>query len=209
MAEIKPFIKKYGIYIELVAYLVTFISVFLPFKHLVDNKNNYDYADIFIKRSDYAGIVSDAASDAQKFNNKSLSASYIKFGNGVCVLIFTILAAIIVSVNTFSRSVIDNFKDNFVDRAKTIDVAVEVIPLVLSAFSFLLLLISTGDGALGKYLSVDNDKKIKMSVGFYFLLLALLVAIAIRVAYIILVKEFVKPKKTTEQATNDEVAVQV
>ena len=210
MADIKQILKKYSAYIELAAYLLAFISVFLPFKKVEKKKSNFN----FYKRKDVIGLYGEA--DTEKFDPVSGNASYIKFGSGVCVLIFTVLSAAIVAFNTFARNVVEKIKNNNKNNAKIIDIIIEVIPLGLTYISLLLTFISIGDGDLGK-LANASGLSIKLAVGFVFLLLAILIAIVVRTAYLVIVKEYInlinkpvvenKEIKTgkTEQTTNEVV----
>jgi len=101
------------------------------------------------------------------------------------------VSAAVVAVNTFAKNVVDNLKENSKDKAKIIDIAVDVIPLALTFLSFLLTLISTGNGILGSYIKEEGGK-ITLQVGFYFLLLDILVILAVRIAYLIMIKEYNK-----------------
>lgn len=101
------------------------------------------------------------------------------------------MSAAVVAVNTFAKNVVDNLKENSKDKAKIIDIAVDVIPLALTFLSFLLTLISTGNGILGSYIKEEGGK-ITLQVGFYFLLLDILVILAVRIAYLIMIKEYNK-----------------
>jgi len=208
MSDIKQILKKYSVYVELVAYFLAFISVFLPFKKVEKKISNFN----FYKRTDVIGLYREA--NTQKFDPVSEKASYIKFGSGVCVLIFTILSAAVVAFNTFARNVVENIKNKNKKNAKIIDIIIEVIPLGFTYISLLLTLISTGDGDLGKFANA-NGSSIKLAIGFVFLFLAIIIAIVIRTAYLIIVKEYIilinKPidenkeinAKKTEQTTNE------
>jgi len=207
MADLKQVLKKYGAYIELAAYFIAFISVFLPFKKIVKEERSMD----LYKRKDMFGELSNIANEALKYDEKSGNASYIKFTSGVFVLIFTLLSAAVVAVNNFAKNVIENIKNNNKDKANIIEIAFEVIPLAFTFLSFLLTLISTGNGTFGRYME-EEGRKIKLQVGFYFLLLAILVVLAVRSAYLIMIKEYNKllsNKPIAENRDQNEVSIPV
>jgi len=208
MADLKQVLKKYGAYIELAAYFIAFISVFLPFKKIVKEERSMD----LYKRKDMFGELSNIANEALKYDEKSGNASYIKFTSGVFVLIFTLLSAAVVAVNNFAKNVIENIKNNNKDKANIIEIAFEVIPLAFTFLSFLLTLISTGNGTFGRYMEEEENRKIKLQVGFYFLLLAILVVLAVRSAYLIMIKEYNKllsNKPIAENRDQNEVSIPV
>jgi len=216
MANLKPILVKYGAYIELAAYLIAFIAILIPFKKVgKEEKKSLKY----YKRKDMYGSYDDFidfTNEAKKYNDSG-NASYVKFTSGVFVLIFTLLSAAVVALNTFAKSVVENLKNNNKDKAKIIDITVEVIPLALTLLSFLLTLISTGDGKFGDYIKEEGGK-ITLQFGFYLLLLAILVALAVRIAYLIIVKEYnklisnkpiVQNREVKTEQTANEVVVPV
>jgi len=110
-------------------------------------------------------------------------------------------------MNNFANNVIENLKNNNKEKANIIDIAVEVIPLAF--LSFLLTLISTGNGIFGRYME-EEGRKIKLQACFYFLLLAILVVHAVRIAYLIMIKEFNKllnKKPIVQNRDQDEVSI--
>jgi len=216
MANLKPILVKYGAYIELAAYFISFIALLIPFKNI--GKEKEKSLDLF-KRKDADGEwnnMMEVINEGRKYNDSG-NASYIKFTSGVFVLIFTLLSAAVVALNTFAKSVVENLKNNNKDKAKIIDITVEVIPLALTLLSFLLTLISTGDGKFGDYIKEEGGK-ITLQFGFYLLLLAILVALAVRIAYLIIVKEYnklisnkpiVQNREVKTEQTANEVVVPV
>jgi len=202
MAALKPVLIKYGAYIELAAYILAFVSIFLPFKNIQKNKsilNLFKRKDIF----DLMDDVSDVGDELLKFNDSG-NASYIKYSSGICVLIFTIISAGVVALNTFARNIVENLKNNNKEKAKIIDIIVELIPLVFTFISFILTLISTGNGTFGLYIRSEKGK-VTLKVGFYLLLIAIIVALAVRIIYIIVVKEIIKTINKKPEFENREV----
>jgi len=199
MVDVKQLLKKYGAYVELGAYLIAFISTFLPFWVLADEEDIYTK---FNKRKTLFG-----------FKVQKESGSYLgePFSSGVAVLIFVIISAIVVVVNTFARNVIENLKNNNKNIEKAIDISVELIPLLFTFISFILACCSAGSK------EVYGNILINRGVGVYLLIIALIVALAVRIAYILLVKEYIvlsnKPvvenKEVNAEQTNGEVKVEV
>ncbi|OUM58999.1 hypothetical protein PIROE2DRAFT_64051 [Piromyces sp. E2] len=173
------FIKQYGGYIEIGAYILAAISVCLPFL------------------------------SAQTFMG-TYSASYIHDSKGVCILIFSILSAVIVGINTFGKTAVENFKNDNKSNAKIIQIFIEVIPLVFTFISLILFLVTAMD--LSNIPEMYRDI-ISYAVGFYFLLVALVLAIVLRILQIISNKVFSSDNKeatpATQPAANESVTVQV
>ena len=208
MANYKEILIKYGAFIELGAYLITFISIFLPFKHMTTEEEMKAARSKYDKRKD---LSPEDYSEALKYDamsgNISGNRSYISFASGGWVLAFTIISIILVLVGTFAKSFVESLKNDNKNYEKIIDGIFEYVPISLSVLSFLITIISSGNGELGK-LSEEDGRPIKVSVGFFFVLIGLLVAIAARVAYFVLVKKpdflnrEVKAEKTG-QTTNE------
>jgi len=134
------------------------------------------------------------ASHDPKYMDEShpmITKSYNKFSSGICVLIFVLFSVIIVGVNTFAKNAVENFKNENKSNAKTIETIIDLVPFVFTFFSFLLTLITA--------FSIF-DKFIKVNVGFVFLLIALIVALAVRGIYLFMIKDYLKyiKKPTTE-----------
>jgi len=205
MASLKPVLIKYGAYIELAAYVLAFVSVFLPFKNIQKNKNLIDL-DLFRRSAslmDMMDEVSEVTDELLKFNDSG-NASYIKYSSGICVLIFTIISALVVAINTFVRNIVENIKNNNKSKAKIIDLVVELIPLLFTFISFLLVLISSSSGTFGLYIKSQKGK-VTLKVGFYLLLVAVIVALAVRILYVIVVKEILKGINKKPVTENREV----
>lgn len=109
------------------------------------------------------------------------------------LLVFVIISAIIVAVNTFARKAIENFENNNKSNAKIIDVIIEAVPLLLTFVSLILFIIAAADVSSGKDVVGQAFRNVKVvyAVGFYFLLLAIIVAFVVRIAYILVVKEYI------------------
>jgi len=209
MADVKQILKKYGGYIELGAYLIAFISTLLPFWVLADEddieKEIEKSFSKYMKRRTMFGV-----------RVEKESGSYLgePFSSGVAVLIFVIISAIIVAVNTFARNVIENLKNNNKNMEKAIDAAVELVPLLFTFISFILACCSAGSK------EVFGSIGINRGVGVYLLIIALIIALAVRIAYVLMVKEYIELFKKPEfenkevkaeqaEQTNEEVKVEV
>jgi len=183
MADYRQIIIKYGTYIELVAYLLALISIFLPFKSVSEVKEtSYGKRDDTVIKEIYKEINHELA----KYN-KSGNASFINFTTGVIVLIFIIISAVIVAINSFAYNAIEKLKEKV--NFKFFGIIIELIPLTLTIFSVILTLIGTDNN---DEIVKLNIARIKLAYGFFLLLIALIVAIALRIVYILLIKEGVK-----------------
>jgi len=190
MAGLQDIVKKNGNYIELGAYLLAFISVFLPFM-TVDS-------DVF-EEDHYSGdrqlvwkIYREAMHDPKYMdeNHPMITRSYTTLKSGVCVLIFVLISALFVAVNTFAKTAVENFKNDNKTNAKTIETIIDLVPFIFTSFSFLLTIISA--------LSVF-DKFIKVNVGFFFLLISLIVALVVRAIYLVKIKEYLEYLKNLKK----------
>jgi len=182
-------LRKFAGIIELLAYLLVIISVFLPYVSVDLGNNRY-------------------------FGSLSESANYINTyaTSGVCVLIFCIISTIFVAVNTFTRNVIENLKNDNKNSAKTIDVMAELIPFIFTFISFILIIVNANEA------STDVEKAnlflniVNLGIGFYLLLIGIIVALAVRILYIIFGKGYIKfsnePKVEEVEQTAD-VNVQI
>jgi len=162
MAAIKPILKKFGGFIELGAYLLAFISVFLPF---------------FTVKQDIGKDMEELLSRYSKNVETSKSFSYIKtYTSAGWLLAFVIISALIVAVNTFARKVVENFENDNKSNAKIIDVIIEAVPLLLIFVSLILLIISAADVSSGDEVISLMYKNVKVmyGIGFYLLLLAII-----------------------------------
>jgi len=206
MANSKQILIKYGAYIELCAYFITFISVFLPFKHMTTESERK--AAKYDKRKDLPyGIYK----EFMKYQTESGNRSYISFTSGGWVLAFTIISLLLVLASTFAKSFVESLKKDNKDYEKIIDGIFEYVPIGLSSLSFLITLISSGNGELG-VAAEEDERPIKLCVGFFFVILGLLVAVAVRIAYFVLVKkpalENREIKAEQTERTANEVVVQ-
>jgi len=210
MVNSKEIVIKYGAFIELVAYFITFVSVFLPFKHMTTEEEMKKARYKYDKRKDLPPeLYSEALKYDVRSGNISGNRSYISFASGGWVLAFTIISIILVLVGTFAKSFVESLKNDNKNYEKIIDGIFEYVPISLSVLSFLITIISSGNGELGK-LSEEDGRPIKVSVGFFFVLIGLLIAIAARAAYFVLVKKPALENREikagrTEQTANEVV----
>lgn len=157
MDKVKEIVKKYGNYIELGGFVLTFIAVFLPFVTV-----------------SFWGI--------------SASAAIIKVTMGVFILIFAIFGIALVAIDTFAKSVFENARKN-----KTIALVLDYTPLGLAFLSFLFNLIKGIQSA---------TEYSHLNVGFYFILIATLVCMCVRVVKCFFLKKEVKVEQPTQEAAN-------
>jgi len=185
MADFRQILKQYGSFIELGALLLAFISVLIPFisiSHKVIEDNFFNETDIYA-----------VGEMIQKDKVSNVNLSYVKFKSGKWVLFFVIVSALFVSLNTFAKNVVENLKNNNKNYAKTIDAVVELVPLIFIAISFLLTVIS-GFTLPSKYRS--------LTVGYYLLLLSLIVILAVRVYYLYKIRKLNEDIKVKEISKN-------
>jgi len=177
MADYRQILIKYGTYIELVAYLLALISIFLPFKSVSVVKEKS-----FGKRNDITVNENYIKLDQELSKyDKAGKASFINFTYGVFVLIFILISAVIVALNTFAYNCIEKLKEKI--NFKFLGIIIELVPLTLTIFSFILTLIGTINNDI---ISELNIGKIKLAIGFFLLSIALIIAITIRIIYIFL-----------------------
>jgi len=154
----KDIFWNYGRYVELLAYVLAFISVFLPFLHgTLDNWHEVK-------------MLGNVYRDA-------ISVSYIHYKPGVCVFIFTIISALLVLLALFAGGFIRKLQNR--SNGNIIDAIVELLPLHFTLNSIVLSFISVSD--------IDGIRpagNISIGAGYYLLLLALLVAAVIRIVYL-------------------------
>jgi len=183
---IYEFIKKNGAYIELGAFALAFISVFLPFVNV----------DTIIGSVGGVSLVSGSTV------------------GGIFIILFVLISAALVGIAKFANYIIENFKKENKIQPKTVDNIVDIGPLCLSIASLIIVII-------GVFKAKNEESKAfglaeaSLSVGFYFLLIAFIVAIAVRLYYLICIKEMFKNEPVSEkrevktEQTNNEVTVQV
>ena len=137
MDKLKDITKKYGNFIELGAFVLLFISVFLPFVTV----SLYGY---------------------------SISGSIIKDTLGVFILIFAILGAGYVAIDSFAKDVFKGVREG----NKNAGLILDLIPLGLAGLSLLFDIIK------GAQTSTAYSY---LNVGFYFILIATVVIILTRI----------------------------
>jgi len=164
MADFRQVLLKYGGYVELVAYVVSIISVFLPF---IIESMDYDY-DFGSKSSSFKKSIS------------FLGLSSI----GILILILIIISAILVALNNFAKNVIDNLKNKY-DNKKIVDVTVETIPLIFTFISVVVAFLIENH-YLNRYFIYLSS----CGVGAYLFFIAMIIAMIVRIAYLIVVKEY-------------------
>jgi len=165
----REILKKFLGCLELAAYLVVIISVFQPY-------------------------VSVDLGESKIFSYYTQSANYIgTFGtNGVIVLIFSIISALFVAINTFARNVVENLKNDNKNSAKTIDVLAELIPFIFTFVSFILIIINAKDTA-AEVKEVNYFFNIAgLGIGYYLLLVGIIIAFVVRILYIIFGKNYLR-----------------
>jgi len=202
MADYKQILIKYGIYIELAAYLLALISIFLPFKCVVKERSYGKRNDVDVIEMDDSvikEIYSEIDRELSKYN-KSGNASFINFTSGVFVFIFIFISAVIVAINTFTENIIIKIKEKI--NFKFFDIVIELVPLALTIISFILTLIGTDN--YDKIIEL-NIGRIKLATGFFLLLIAIIVAIAVRVAYLLLVKDIINICRKTKYEPTEKV----
>jgi len=111
-----------------------------------------------------------------------ITISYVKFRSGKWVLFFVIVSTLLVGLNTFARNMVEYMKSTY-KHAKTIDAVVELVPLIFISISFLLTIIS-GITLPTKFRS--------LTVGFFLLVLSLIVILAARVFYLLKIRKLNK-----------------
>jgi len=191
--------------IELVAYFLALSSYFFPFKHisLIVEKS-------YGKRNSILDLYNkeQASTEIEKYNMKTGNLLFIQYWLGVFVLGLVLLSAIVVILNSFVKSVVERLKNKFQNENK-VALIVELIPLVFTIISITLTFLSMGNGALTEVAKVYNAE-INMSFGFFLLITALILALIVRIVYIIISKDDIissnKPKYI-EQIDEDEVEV--
>ena len=150
MDKVKEIVKKYGGYIALGAFCLTFISVFF-------------------------GFVSVSA------YGFSMSASLMDDGAwGWIVMILSLIGAAIVAIELFKKDLFDKAKNDIVE------LLINYLPLGLAAFIFIVTLV---EGIQAKFSYTH------WSVGFYFLILGTLAAMAVVVIKRIIMKDLFKFQK--------------
>jgi len=203
MAEFIQTYKKIFTYIELVAYFLALSSFFFPFKHISpivekSNGKRNSILDLYNKEQ--------ASTEIEKYNLETGNLLFIQYWFGVFVLGLTILSAVVVVFNSFIKKWLEGYK-NKISNGNIVDLVVEIIPLAFTAISLALTFFSIGNGALTEVAKVYNAQ-IYMSFGYYLLLISLILAIAVRIVYMILAKDDIilsdKPKYV-EQIDEDEV----
>jgi len=161
MTGFRQILLKYGGYVELVAYAISIISVFLPF--IVDSM---DY-------------------DSKKSSSFKQSSSLIGKSNaGILVLILIIISAIIVALNTFAKNVIDNLR-NKVNNKKIVNVSVEIIPLIFTIISIVVALIIENH-YLNRYFIYSSS----CGFGAYLFFIAMIIALVVRITFLIMIKKY-------------------
>jgi len=180
------FIKKNGVYIELGAYVLAFISIFLP----------------FINVTFFVSVSMSLFSVGSEVTGTATAAA-------IFLLLFVIASGALVGINTFANHIIENFKKNNESKVKTIDMVVDIAPFGFSVASFLIVIIAAIVAKNHEYSGL-----ISLAVGFYFLLIAYIVAIAVRGYYLYFIKEIMgsKPNFETREVKTEqtnEVTVQV
>jgi len=176
MANLKNTIIFFGL-IELISYFSAIISVFLPFMVLdaaVIKEDNYN-GDVKL----VIDIVREVMFDPRYQNVRYVPRSYIRFTTGVCVLIFVIISVLFAGINTFTKIIAENSKNDKSNGKTNVNI-IDIIPLIFTIISIILTIISG--------LSIF-DEYILMSIGFISLLIALIVAFVDRIAYIIVIKK--------------------
>jgi len=191
----------YG-YVELIAYVLAFISLLIPFISVdtmnSKNINEYDIleADIgllfdLLYENDFIdfsrGIKTGSLKNALY---PTLTRSYIKFRSGIVVLIFIIISAIFVAATKFAKKFVESLKNN--ENAKTVNTILESVPFLLTLTSLILTIVS------GTSVSC---RIIDLATGFILLIVALSIALLSRVIYIVVDKNLLKSNngESTEQ----------
>jgi len=182
----------YG-YVELLAYVLACISLFIPFISVdtIQSKNIDEYdileADISLLFElliengfiDFTrGIKTSAMKNALY---PTLTRTYIKFKSGVAVLIFIIISTIFVATSKFAKKFVESLKKG--GNAKTVDTIIESIPFLLTLTSLILTIVS------GTSVSC---RIIDLAIGFILLIIALSIALLNRLIYIIVDKNLLK-----------------
>ena len=154
------FFWNYGRYIELLAYILAIISVFLPFlQGTLDN-----WHSVQIRGTLYRDTI---------------SISYIRYKPGICIFIFTIISIILVLLALFARGLNRKLRNKFVGKTNIIDAIIELLPLHFTLNSLILSFISASD--------VDGIRpagNVSIGAGYYLLLIALIIAAIVRIIYL-------------------------
>jgi len=185
MVDFIEIFRKCSTYIEIVAYLVALGTFFLPFKNISQiveksyGKRN-SVLDLYNKEQ--------ASTEIEKYNMETGNLLFIQYWLGVIVLVLTVISTIVVAINKFAEKIIEKLKNKFSNEIIA-DIVVEVVPLIFSIISITLTFLSIGNGALTEVAKVYNAQ-IKMSIGFYLLIIALILAVVVRIVYIVLFKMF-------------------
>jgi len=101
---------------------------------------------------------------------------------GVIVLILTIISAIVVAINTIAKNVFE----------KTIEYVVKLIPLIFTVISIIL--------TIHVFATTEILRRRDINcTGGYIILVAMIIAFAVRTAYLIMVKKLFKKNEQIEQ----------
>jgi len=186
MVDYIEIFRKSSIYVEILAYLVVLGSFFLPFKNISEivdqsyGKRN-SVLDLYNKEQ--------ATTEIEKYDMETGNLLFIKYWLGDVVLGLTVLSTIVVVLNKFFENIVERLKNKFSNEIIA-DIVVEIIPLIFSIISITLTLLSIRNGELTRLARDVYHAQIKMCIGFYTIIIALILAVVVRIVYIILFKMF-------------------
>jgi len=182
MASVTQLLKKCGFIIELIAYILCIVSIlYLPYVS-VGGKDSFSF------------FFGSPEKEEIKFN---------EFEGSTYILILYIVSASIVLFNVI---VINNIKKKF----RAIEVIMELIPLILTITSLVLILTNENKiDFLLKAMNILAFNFAKKDIGYYLILIPSIVAIVVRLFYIILVKEIVTCGKKTDEKEENDVRIEV
>jgi len=175
MASVTQILKKCGCIFEIIAYILCIISIlFLPYV-TVGGKDSFSF------------FFGSPEKEIIKFND---------FEGYIYILIIYIVSASIVIFNVIVI-------DGIMKKNRAIEVIMELIPLILTIISLILIL--TNEDKINLAIDAMNILAYnfaKKDIGYYLILISSIVAIVIRLLYVVLVKEIVTCGK--EQAIKEE-----